>query len=136
MSKKSNSKIKIIVKQSNSKKKVIDKKVLPEIEPSESENEKEGTKIMPKSSNLNLETEKNAANKVHFNLKSYKCKICYKSFQKEYSLKRHMKLTHHRLEPFPCNYCVDFYSNKTKYRKHLAEHHSIFPMEWFQFQMY
>ena len=28
--------------------------------------------------NLNLETEKNAANKVHFNLKSYKCKICNK----------------------------------------------------------
>ena len=39
-----------------------------------------------------------------------------------------MKLTHHKLEPFPCNDCVDFYSNKTKYRKHLAEHHSIFPM--------
>ena len=92
----------------------------------ETENNGVEVEILPKTSNLNSETGKNAASKAHLELKSYKCKECNKSFQKNSRLEKHMEGAHLKPKPYQCFDCLDSFSSKHECKIHKAEVHQKF----------
>ena len=101
---------------------IVSKTSLAEILQYESESEKEETKIVSESQNIELETGRNIQSKI--DSESYKCDKCNDSFQKLDDLKLHVEEALQELKTYQCTHCEDCFCTKKKFEKHMIEIHS------------
>ncbi|KPJ04908.1 Zinc finger protein 845 [Papilio xuthus] len=64
-------------------------------------------------------------NRIHLNIKPYKCDLCEKAFNNSWCMKKHRKMTHEgykRPYIFPCTMCDKIFDRKSILKSHIRTH--------------
>ncbi|KPJ21308.1 Zinc finger protein 816, partial [Papilio machaon] len=64
-------------------------------------------------------------NRIHLNIRPYKCDLCEKAFNNSWCVKKHKKISHEgykRPYIFPCTMCDKIFDQKSILKSHIRTH--------------